>query len=63
MSLTYQQVVTEKRDGLKIEFNSLLVMVVERLDRDDQGWSGMKLGCVYVSVKEEYRDYEINPKF
>ena len=49
---------------MKIELNALLMMVVERLGRDAQGWSGMKLGCVYVSMKEEYkkRDHEISPK-
>lgn len=59
----YQQVVTEKRDDLKIELNALLMLVVERLGKDAQVWSGMKLECVYVSMKVEYRDYEINPKF
>lgn len=29
----YQQVVTEKRYGLKIELNALLMLVVERLSK------------------------------
>lgn len=56
---------SQKRDGLKIQLDTLLMMVVEKLGRDAQGWNGMKLGYVYVSMKEEYKkwDYEVNPKF